>query len=457
MTNDSTSILDEFKDINFKDKRLNNRFNAIMQNLERTPSGLISKAFIDAKDQKAAYRFLENEKTEYEVMLSSHQKRVQDRCRGHKIILAIQDSTTLLLKGARNASGVGRIGDLTREFAGLNIHTSLLISPEQEILGISDLRVFERYLIGKRSKTREQLSALKKETGRWLRAITNTRNQIGSKSKLVWIADREGDFWDYFSILDESKEWFVQRVVHQREIQDSKEDYFTYLKKQPIVGNYTFEISGKGGPNAREKRVVECDIRTVEVTLKKPKRLTREMKTLHVRAIYIVEKGNDNPLEWFLITNIECNSFEDILEKIKWYQLRWTIEELHKVVKSGCGVEEMRLEDSNRLIKYLLLLFIVGARILWMTKLARQSEEIKCTEAFSDDEWRVLYIRKYKKKPAEGFIPSMKEAVRLLAILGGFYEYNKRDPGTMTIWRGMSRLKQLLDGIGSITMLKELL
>ena len=181
------------------------------------------------------------------------------------------------------------------------------------------------------------------------------------------------------------------------------------------------------------------------------------MKTFQVRAIHVVEIGREHPLEWFLITNIECESFEEILEKVRWYQMRWTIEELHRVVKSGCGVEEMRLEDRDRLMKYLLLLFIVGMRILWMTKLAKQPEEIPCTKAFSEEEWKILYIRKHKKKPSDGLVPTMKEAVRLLGILGGFYDYNKkRDPGTMTIWRGMRRLKELLDGIESLEILRSL-
>lgn len=457
MSNVCCSILDEFKGINFKDKRLNNRFGAIMQTLETSPSGLISKAFIDSKDQKAAYRFFENEKTTYATMLQSHQERVRERCEGQKIVLAIQDSTTVLLNGARKASNIGKIGDLKRRYPGLNIHSALLVSPQQEILGISDLHTFDRQLINKRNKTHDKLPALKKETGKWLRTITNTRNQIGPEVKLVWIADREGDFWDYFSRLNETNEWFVQRVVHEREMQDSGEDYFSHLKKQPIIGHYTFEVPSRGGEFEREKRVVECEVRTAEITFKKPKKLPREMKVFSVRAIYLVEKGSKTPLEWFLITNIECNSLEEILEKVGWYKTRWVIEELHRVVKSGCGVEEMRLEDVDRLLKYLLLLFIVGARILWMTKLAKQPEVIPCTKAFSEEEWKILYIRKHRKKPEENFVPTMKEAVRLLAILGGFYEYNKkRDPGTMTIWRGMRRLKELLEGIESISILRGL-
>src|SRR6185503_70798 len=149
MSNICSSALDEFKDINFKDRRLNDRFNAIMHTLETSPSGLISKAFVDSKDQKAAYRFLENEKTNYSIMLQSHQERVKERCAGHKIVLAIQDSTTVFLNGAKKASNIGKIGDLNRQYPGLNIHTALLISPQQEVLGISDLQTFNRQLVGK--------------------------------------------------------------------------------------------------------------------------------------------------------------------------------------------------------------------------------------------------------------------------------------------------------------------
>ncbi|MGI0059151.1 MAG: IS4 family transposase [Nitrosotalea sp.] len=455
MSNICCSILDEFKDINFKDRRLNDRFSEIMHTLETSPSGLISKSFVDAKDQKAAYRFFENSKADYNTMLGSHQQRVKERCKGHTTVLAIQDSSSVLLHGARKADRIDNIGNLKCQHPGLNIHTSLLVTPQQEVLGIADIHSFERQLVGKRNKAHFKLSATKKETGRWLRAITNTRQCLGSDIRLVWVADREGDFWDYFSRLNETKELFVQRVVHKREMQDDNLDYFSYVKSQPIIGTYSFEIPSRGGEAQRQGRLVTCEVRTVLVTLKKPKILPREMKTFQVRAIHVIEQTNDTPLEWFLITNIDCESFEEILEKIQWYKIRWVIEELHRVVKSGCGVEEMRLEDKDRLMKYLLLLFIVGMRILWITKLAKQPEEIACTKAFSDEEWKMLYVRKYKKKPEVGFVPSMKEALKLLAILGGFYEYNKkRVPGQMTIWRGMRRLRELLDNLETIQILR---
>lgn len=445
MSTFSTCITEEFKNITFGDKRLDKRFVDIMKTLEASPSGIISQTFNDAKEQKAAYRFLENDKVCFQSMLSSHQKSIKGKAEEASVVLAIQDSTVAYLPGAAKVADIDRIGNLRKGHPGLNIHSTLLVIPDKEILGIGDIHCFKRKLIEKKNKTHEKLPALKKETGKWLRAISNTRRGVSQTAKLVWVADREGDFWDYFSEMQEKQEVFVQRVVHKREMAEGNENYFDYVKQQPIIGYHAFEIPSKGGTQARSARHVKCEVRSAEIILKKPMGLPREIKSLKVRVIHVVDIEKHAGIEWFLLTNISCKTFEEIEEKIKWYEHRWIIEELHKVVKSGCGIEEMRLGSLNKLMKQLFLLFIVGKRILWMTKLAKECGEEKCSRVFSEEEWKFLYIRKYRKNPDRE--PTIKEAVRLLAIFGGFYEYNtKRDPGAMTIWRGMRRLKEVLAG-----------
>lgn len=448
MTDKQTCILNEFQEISFRDKRLDERFEKIMLGFGANPSGIISKVFVEAKEQKAAYRFLRNEKITFETMLDSHQKKVKQRSDEADTILAIQDSTSLHLTGAKKVSDIGCIGDLKQNHPGLNIHTSLFVTPKKEVLGISDLQVYDRFIIKNKNKTHCKLHALEKETGKWLRGIKNTRMKIGKKANLVWIADREGDFWDYFAEMEASNELFVQRVTHKRKITESNKNYFEYLKDQPILDQYSFTVDGRGGQYPRKTKTVCCEVRTAKITMKKPRSLPRSMKSFEAQAIHVVEKGTESPLEWFLITNIPCKTAQEVIEKIQWYQIRWTIEELHKVVKSGCGVEEMRLENKDRLQKYLLILFIVALRILWMTKLSKSHPETPCTEVFSDEEWTVLYIKKYKKKPKAGYVPSIKEIVRLLGSLGGFYEYNKKaTPGTVVIWRGMNRLSGIIEGM----------
>ncbi len=454
MTIRDIGAINEFKGLDFKDSRLNNRFEEIIKKLDTRPSGVITEAFVDAKDQKAAYRFFGNKKVGFSRMLTSHQEQVFERCKNEEVILAIQDSTALHLTGARKADNIGMIGDL--KHPGLNVHTTFLLSASGPPLGIGDLQIYDRKFVTHGTE-QDKLSAYEKESGRWLQAISRTRSTIKKSAKLVWIADREGDFWDYFHELTSRNELFVQRIVHERRIKESDVGCVEYVKQSPVIGTHVFEVAGKGGKNERKKRTAVCEVRMTTMTLKKPKNKPRDFKELRVQIIHVQEIENTTskePVEWVLVTNIKCENFENILEKIKWYCLRWTIEELHRIVKSGCGVEDMRLEAKDRLMKLLLLLFIIAARILWMLKLTRKQEEVPCTEAFSDEEWKVLYLQKNKRKPPPEYIPNIREVVRWTATLGGFYEYNKkRDPGAMTLWRGLKRLREIIE---SMELLQEI-
>ena len=50
------------------------------------------------------------------------------------------------------------------------------------------------------------------------------------------------------------------------------------------------------------------------------------------------------PLEWFLLTSLEVA--ERVLD---WYRLRWRIEDWHRVLKSGCQVEQLGHRRGERI------------------------------------------------------------------------------------------------------------
>lgn len=68
-------------------------------------------------------------------------------------------------------------------------------------------------------------------------------------------------------------------------------------------------------------------------------------------------------LEWMLLTNMAINSIEDAIKMGKWYRARWQIECYHRILKSGCKVEECRLETYERLKRYLRLKSIIAFRL----------------------------------------------------------------------------------------------
>ena len=73
--------------------------------------------------------------------------------------------------------------------------------------------------------------------------------------------------------------------------------------------------------------------------------------------------------------------------------------------------------------------------------LGRETPDEPCTKFFQDVEWKALccYVHKTPIAPQEP--PSLQQAVRMVAGMGGHLG-RKGDgyPGTQTIWRGLVRL-----------------
>jgi len=58
--------------------------------------------------------------------------------------------------------------------------------------------------------------------------------------------------------------------------------------------------------------------------------------------------ANSEQLEWFLLTTINIESIDNATNCLKWYCLRWRIEDWHRVLKSGCKVEEIAHKTAER-------------------------------------------------------------------------------------------------------------
>jgi hypothetical protein len=52
---------------------------------------------------------------------------------------------------------------------------------------------------------------------------------------------------------------------------------------------------------------------------------------------------------WLLLTTLAVSCFEDVVQALRWYTYRWLIERYHFVLKSGCRLEQLQLETSDRI------------------------------------------------------------------------------------------------------------
>ena len=113
-------------------------------------------------------------------------------------------------------------------------------------------------------------------------------------------------------------------------------------------------------------RLATLTIRFRPVTLAAPARKA-EPPPLTLWAIEAREtrppKGA-SPILWRLLTTLPVTSVEEAGEKVAWPAQRWPIEVIHKVLKSGCRVEQRQLASAERLERALAVDPVVAWRLL---------------------------------------------------------------------------------------------
>ena len=124
----------------------------------------------------------------------------------------------------------------------------------------------------------------------------------------------------------------------------------------------------------------------------------------------------------------------------------YTIEVYFKVLKSGCKVEDCRLQTAERLRRYLSLFTVIAWRLYWMVHINRHCPEALCITILADHEWQALYAKIHRTTALPKEMPTVRQVVRWIARLGGFLgRKGDGEPGVTTIWRGWQRLNDISD------------
>ena len=97
---------------------------------------------------------------------------------------------------------------------------------------------------------------------------------------------------------------------------------------------------------------------------------------VEVSVVWVTEVNppvKATPLEWLLITNSKVNDFDQAIQRIRWYRMRWQIEVYFKVLKSGTKIEHCRLQTQQRLRRYIALMSVIAWRLYWVTMYNRHA------------------------------------------------------------------------------------
>lgn len=132
--------------------------------------------------------------------------------------------------------------------------------------------------------------------------------------------------------------------------------------------------------------------------------------------------------------------------------MRWKIEVFHKILKSGCKVEESQLRTAERLVNLIATLCILSWRIYWMTMTNRLAPDAPPETALTPEEIALL-DRLVPERSAEQARPhKLGHYLTKIAKLGGYLgRKNDQPPGNIVMWRGLSRLADILYGASIYT------
>jgi hypothetical protein len=442
----------EFEDVELGDARLERRLWSVAEDLSRQPEYPINQASQSAAATKAAYRLFGNEKITPERILTVHRKRSVERMRNEPTVLAIQDTSFFNFSSHKKTKGLGPIGDRDKNAQGLILHSTLAVTPDGLPLGVLSHRCWAREGYRASEEEHEGKPIEEKESYRWiemLREITSLSVSHG-RSMVVTVADRESDIYEFLLEAQKLNAKYVIRACYDRHIRSpvhrSIQDHIDSL---PSYAEVEVEV-----PTQSRRAVL--DLTFTKVDLRPPERISRSKNALIVTCwvIRVAERTPPNgyePLCWTLLTNIPVGSVEQAVEKLSWYRKRWSIEEFHKILKSGCTVQDCRLQTAERLKRYLALFSVIAWRLFWMVHIKRTDPDAPAEVALTQSEIKTLCSLKRFKNKLPSASPTVSQALVAIACLGGYLDRkNDPPPGPTVVWRGWQRLASMTELFESI-------
>ena len=451
------------------DARLDERYKIILDRLSRRPSVSIPTACEGWSQTVAAYRFFDNSRVEAQELLAPHQDATLNRIAEQEVVLLIQDTTELdLTQPQDQMAGAGPLNDESR--VGFFSHVLLAVTPGKIPLGVveadlyaRDWEAFRANQKDKESKApkRKQKPIQEKESFRWLagyRRGCEVADQVPGTTVVV-ICDSEGDIFECFGEAqpeaDSNKAAWIVRACQNRNVtREPGRKLWEQVGSTQVLGTMEVSVS-RNRPRSKDSRkrnqprsarTATLTIQATGVTLKGPWRPGGKLADVTVNAVLVRETNppkGEEPVEWLLLTSLPIKTLKQIRLVIDYYGCRWQIEIYFRVLKSGCGVEELQLETAARFQPCLAMYMIIAWRVMYVMMMGRECPGMSCDLILSEDEWKAVYTVVEQKTPPKT-APAIKQMIYMIASLGGHLgRTHDGPPGPKTMWLGMQRMMDL--------------
>jgi len=447
----------EFGDADLGDERRTRRLVLLAAEVASHPAGIVTRACSSSASREAAFRLLENAAVRPEDVRAAPLRATARRCAPHRRVVVATDATALTLSDEKRAKGIGAVGAWHKGARGVHVMSALAVAEDGTTLGICAQRMWIRTERSVHGDIHDPFPELASETRHWLDALLDARAVLAADAPdcQPWFQlDRGGDCWQVLALGHRLDMLLTVRATHDRRLEARDEHLWAALERAPVIATRRIEVKAKP-PRLRKKRVglrrrinvtitrearrakVEIRAATVPIVLKTPFGTTLMTE---YNAVYVKEVGGPegDALEWMLLTTHPVGTRTEVLDIVRSYALRWRIEDFHRVWKRGlCRVEETQLRSRDAIFKWATLLATVATRAMRLTQLARTTPDVPATSELTTTELEAILALREPKGVAPGTVPTLAQAVRWLAEIGGYTGPWNGPPGATVIGRGL--------------------
>ncbi len=339
---------------------------------------------------------------------------------------------------------------------GFKMHSTLMLDAMSgDILGFSDIHLWHRpqEMPNRHERKSRSLPIQEKESYKWIRAASKSKERLTAARTITFVEDREGDIYEQLSSIAGGNIHYIIRSKTNRNTSNSTK-IWDELKKQPTLGEFTLNLQTDHRKH-RKKRQISLKIRyaKVDITIghaKKDSVVYPEKVDLNIVEAY---EDREAGLSWKLLTTHPINNFEDAYQIVDWYSQRWTIEQVHRLLKNqGFQLEESELESGWAIRKLCLFMLSALLRIMQMNIAYNEPEggqsihdvytenEIECLK-----ELNKRIQGKTIKQQNQNNPETLKWATWVIARIGGWKAYQSQGPpGLIVLKRGLDKFYAIM-------------
>ena len=442
------------------DERLNRRLGAMLGALGERPGKSLPTAFQDWSNTKAAYRFFSNGNVSEDKILKGHfaASALRIRATGGPVLI-LQDTTEFNFKraapekiGFTHVSTGHKLKDGRRRkhvICGFQMHASLAITPDGLPLGLTAAKFWSRAAFKGTAALKRKINPTRvpieqKESMRWLDNLRLSTELAAAPERCVHVGDRESDIYELYCLAEDLGTGFLVRSCVDRLAEDGDTTIAKVMAQVQASGTHEVRFRDAQGKDHCAVLTVRHATMTVRPPIGKQRKYRhQELQIIHAEEL---DPPQDRaPVHWKLITNLPVATHMEAVHKLEWYALRWKIETFFRTLKTGCRIEELRLVTAERLANCIALCCVVAWRVSWLAMLSREAPGADPAAVFTQDARQLLdQATPERKRQAQR---DLEFYVRAVARLGGYLDRaSDAPPGTTVIWRGFSRLADLVEG-----------